>query len=121
VWVIEIDRERRRVSLTAIDPSIPSEKPQPTERKPKRDARPERPARKKERPEGKPPAGRGGSGGGKPRAGKPPRRNERRAKPKPSKPITDGMKEGKEPLRSFGDLQQFFDMQKKDKKKGKGD
>ena len=59
-------------------------------------------------------------GHGKGKHGGKPRHGERRGKPKPSKPITDAMKEGKEPLRSFGDLQQFFNMQKDDgKKKGK--
>lgn len=32
-------------------------------------------------------------------------------KPKPIIPITDAMKKGKEPLRTFGDLKQFFELQ----------
>jgi len=31
-------------------------------------------------------------------------------KPKPLVPLTDSMKKGKEPLRTFGDLKQFFDL-----------
>lgn len=116
VWVIEIDRERRRVSLTAIDPSIVTEKKEKPQGRPARPPRSERPQRAKAKGGHKPQAG-GGHGKGK-QGGKP-RHGERRAKPKPSKPITDAMKEGKEPLRSFGDLQQFFDMQKDDKKKPK--
>ncbi|QDU78005.1 30S ribosomal protein S1 [Bremerella volcania] len=116
VWVIEIDRERRRVSLTAIDPSIQTEKKEKPQGRPNRPPRSERPQRPKAKAGHKPQAG-GGHGKGK-QGGKP-RHSERRAKPKPSKPITDAMKEGKEPLRSFGDLQQFFDMQREDKKKPK--
>ena len=116
VWVIEIDRERRRVSLTAIDPSIQTEKKEKPQGRPSRPPRSERPQRAKGKGGHKPQAG-GGHGKGK-QGGKP-RHTERRAKPKPSKPITDAMKEGKEPLRSFGDLQQFFDMQRDDKKKPK--
>lgn len=118
VWVIEIDRERRRVSLTAIDPSIEVEKKEKPQGRPSRPPRAERPQRAKGKGGHKPQAG-GGHGKGKQGGGKP-RHSERRAvKPKPSKPITDAMKEGKEPLRSFGDLQQFFDMQREDKKKPK--
>jgi len=116
VWVIEIDRERRRVSLTAIDPSIETEKKEKPQGRPNRPPRSERPQRAKGRSGHKP---QGGGGHGKGKQGGKPRHSERRAKPKPSKPISDAMKEGKEPLRSFGDLQQFFDMQKDDKKKPK--
>ncbi|WDI44813.1 Tex-like N-terminal domain-containing protein [Bremerella sp. P1] len=115
VWVIEIDRERRRVSLTAIDPSIVTEKKEKPQGRSNRPPRSERPQRAKGKGGHKPQGG--GHGKGKP--GGKPRHTERRAKPKPSKPITDAMKEGKEPLRSFGDLQQFFDMQRDDKKKPK--
>ncbi len=116
VWVIEIDRERRRVSLTAIDPAIQTEKKEKPPGRSNRPPRSERPQRAKGKAGHKPQGG-GGHGKGKP-SGKP-RQAVRRGKPKPSKPITDAMKEGKEPLRSFGDLQQFFDMQKDDKKKPK--
>ncbi|MEW4454876.1 Tex family protein [Bremerella sp. JC817] len=119
VWVIEIDRERRRVSLTAIDPAIETEKKGKPERpqgnRPPRQDRPQRPKNKAgHKPQG---------GGGKGKHGGKPHHAERRSKPKPKpvKPLTDAMKEGKEPLRSFGDLAQFFDMQRDDpKKKPKG-
>ncbi len=116
VWVIEIDRERRRVSLTAIDPAkeVPkSEKPQRHGNRPQRTDRPQRPKQQKS---GHKPHG----GHGKGKQGGKPRHTEKRSKPKPMKPITEAMKEGKEPLRSFGDLQQFFQMQKDDKNKPKG-
>jgi hypothetical protein len=38
------------------------------------------------------------------------------AKPKPVKPITDEMLQGKKPMRSFSDLAQFFQKQKDDPK-----
>ncbi|MBI1248541.1 S1 RNA-binding domain-containing protein [bacterium] len=118
VWVIEIDRERRRVSLTAIDPATQTEKESRPERKsggrPPKAERPQRPRNKSgHKPQSAGPGGKGKQGGK-------PRSMTKRAKPKPSKPLTDAMKEGKEPLRSFGDLQQFFDMQREDKKKPKG-
>jgi len=115
VWVIEIDRERRRVSLTAIDPAIETEKKEKPPGRGNRPPRSERPQRAK----GKGGHKTQGGGHGKGKPGGKPRHGERRGKPKPSKPLTDAMKEGKEPLRSFGDLQQFFDMQKDDKKKPK--
>jgi uncharacterized protein len=53
--------------------------------------------------------------------GKPPRREEHARtsyrpppKPKPLIPITDAMKKGKEPLRTFGDLKQFIELQTTD-------
>jgi len=35
-------------------------------------------------------------------------------KPKPVKPITQGMEEGTEPMRAFSDLMQFYDKKKPD-------
>jgi uncharacterized protein len=108
VWVLDVDKVRRRVSLTAIRPATekkPSAPPsQPaaadaaragkaplarTSQRPDRDSRAKHPA--KNRPQ------KGGSG---PRA---------KPKPKPSKPITQAMVEGREPMRSFSDLAQFFE------------
>jgi len=122
VWVIEIDRERRRVSLTAIDPASTPTRPAPSEQRSrpanrqKPNNRSDQPQQQKRRDHSKPYAG-GGKGKGK---GGKPRSSERKAKRTPSKPISDAMKEGKEPLRSFGDLQQFMDSQRQDKKKDKG-
>jgi uncharacterized protein len=105
VWVLEIDKARRRVALTMIEPGTVRQQPA------RRDGRPEkhdkRPAEQV----------------AKPRPPKPPRQREQRqaprepqtrtyvAKPakKPAKPLTEAMREGKEPLRTFGDLKQFFD------------
>ena len=42
--------------------------------------------------------------------------NEFKPKPKPLIPITDAMKKGKEPMRTFGDLMQFFEAKTDDKK-----
>jgi uncharacterized protein len=149
LWVVEVDRGRRRVSLTAIPPG--SERPVRPER------REERPQRSPRAPQqeggrtpqntggpppggGRPPQGRGGQGGqggeGRPprqrqdrrpqRGGGPPQREqgprvvERAAtKPKVVKPITKAQEEGKQPLRSFSDLLQLLD-KKKDKKGGEG-
>ena len=47
-------------------------------------------------------------GPGKPH-GPPHGKPQYRPKPKPLIPISDAMKKGKEPLRTFGDLKQFFD------------
>jgi protein Tex len=59
------------------------------------------------------PAGRqgGGGGGGRGREKKP--ESYRVVAKADAKPLTDAMQEGKEPLRSFGDLLQFFDKDKK--------
>lgn len=158
VWVMEVDKERRRVSLTMVQPG--SQRP----RRPTRDEAPkaggeqraaggdaahDRPPRpgarpggrgqqrgrgpggdRRPRPEGQQEQGRGGPG---PQAGAPPRREDRRPrrggppgsgqrpqgqgyrpppKPKPIIPITDDMKKGKEPMRTFGDLMQFFEAKK---------
>ncbi len=113
VWVVEVDKGRRRVSLSAIAPGAPSAKRAP---------------RKKqgESSEGGPRRRRGKSkGDDKPRAkGRHPRRDRQsggrprthtpKAKPKPVVPITDDMKKGDEPMRTFGDLKQFFEVRKDD-------
>ena len=104
-WVVEIDPSRRRVSLTAIKPG--TEKP-PEERR------------------GKP--GRSGNGKSQPKKRGPgtaqrrPKKSQKRsqgpprtAKKKPSAPvvpITEKMADGKEPMRTFGDLIQFYEKKK---------
>jgi uncharacterized protein len=108
VWVVEVDKERRRVSLTMIPPRPPrpahrrDDKPSPR----RREGRSERPprgerSRPEARPRGKGPPRRGARGPARPRY-KP------KSRPKPITPITDDMKAGKEPMRSFSDLAQFF-------------
>ena len=109
VWVVEIDKQRRRVSLTAIKPG--TEKPhQP---RPTRESRP----RGKKSRDARGSASRGSGERGS--RSRPPRSATIRrppAKPKPVKPISKEMEEGEEPLRSFSDLMQFYE-----KKKGPSD
>ncbi len=128
VWVLEVDKERRRVSLTMIPPGVPKqERPaRPSQETP---AGAEREARQQQGRSRGGDASRGGprrDGGGRSpgraggdagrgrgtRGGRPPAapRADYRPKPqpKPSIPITDEMKAGKEPMRTFGDLLQFY-------------
>jgi len=113
VWVVEVDKQRRRVSLTAIKPG--TERPQPERRE-----RPPAAGRPEGRPQGRPgraPQGRrfegrpqqGQRGGGRPRT-----TEVKSRKPKPVRPITDAMAEGKEPMRSFSDLLQFYERKSDD-------
>jgi uncharacterized protein len=177
VWVLSVDKERRRVSLTMVQPG--SERPRPPRRQPRgegqsaggataegapsgdhqpqeqgqggrpprRDRAPRpggRPQGQGDRPQGERPQGerpqgdrpqgghsqgdrpprqggyQGGQGGGRPsrygggqRRGAPDRPHgpyEAKAKPKPVVPLTDEMKKGKKPLRTFGDLLQFYEL-----------
>lgn len=134
VWVKEVDKQRRRVSLTMIPPGRQRTGQRRPDRPPARaaessgsEAAPESagrpPAQRPPRPqrEGRPPQregrphGRGGPPRGKP--DRPPRPQEFRPKPRPPKPvtpITDEMKTGKAPMRSFSDLAQFFQVKKED-------
>jgi uncharacterized protein len=161
VWVVSVDKERRRVSLTAIPPGTERGKGKRPERAPggQRGPRPagqrgggrpqgQRPAQPAgatagtsaptvpgntsgnrpagQRAGGRPSGGRPGGGrppgkdgdrpprsgfGGKARherpSGPPKTYTSKPAPPKPAKPLTKAMKEGKAPLRSFGDLMQF--------------
>lgn len=113
VWVREIDKERRRVSLTMIAPDS-RRAPETRGDEGKRERRPQRP------PKGQAPAGtapparqhepqsgrrRSGQPGKKPKYQKPP---APKPKPRPVVPLSKEMIEGKAPLRTFGDLQQFW-------------
>jgi uncharacterized protein len=195
VWVMEVDKERRRVSLTMVRPGSERLRRPPrgesgsAEHGP-HDGRERASGRRGDRPprsgqdrhggrpqgdsqaggpapaqsqgqEGRPqggrpyrgrrppptgassggrPTGDGGQGtpGGPPRGdrrgygGPPPRRprpqggghgGSREFKPKPGPiiPISDEMKKGKEPMRTFGDLMQFFEAKTEDKKPPKKD
>ena len=137
VWVLEVDKDRRRVSLTMIPPGTrrqpPQRAPRSEEGRQQQDGRPPRQQQRRggqqQRPApvgaaagGRPPQqqqrrGRGGppQGGGGGR-GKPPRRQHDfvppTPKPKPLVPITDKMRTGDEPMRTFGDLFQFFNQAK---------
>jgi uncharacterized protein len=118
VWVLEVDKERRRVSLTMIPPGP---RRAPGRRESKRGPRrpPDGPKRPAAGDEPRPPR--------KPRSKGPPRskgkgaprpRHKPKSRPKPVTPITDDMKAGKEPMRSFSDLAQFFQAQEGDQTKG---
>ncbi len=112
VWVVDVDKQRRRVSLTAIKPG--TEKPAK--------ARKERSAgrSKPEHKRGKRDERRSGDRRSREtRRGDRPRTHTVSKPPPPARPITEKMVEGKEPMRSFSDLLQFHE-QKTDKKKGKG-
>ncbi len=99
VWVVDIDKNRGRVSLTAIPPG--TERP--------RDERRDRPKKDREGQTGerRPRQQRRDQGKKGNRAPRQPAVYVVQSK-KPAKPISKKMIEGKEPLRSFSDLQQFF-------------
>ncbi|MEM9412489.1 MAG: S1 RNA-binding domain-containing protein, partial [Planctomycetota bacterium] len=99
VWVTEVDSAQRRVRLTAV---------QPASLRPKK-------AEKQTRPNRKGKFKKPGKFSNSNRKGHKPK-----AKPKPVKPITDGMLKGAEPMTSFSDLAQFFDKKSVDKKSDKG-
>ena len=128
VWVATIDRERRRVALTMIPPGTERVKPE-KQRKPRRDRpaptakpaaetasadrattpgsrtpmTPRRPAKQQQQQR----RGRRDAPRQQPRTGA----YEKRA-PKVKVPITKEMEEGKEFLRSFGDLLQYHQKKK---------
>lgn len=124
VWVLGIDKERQRVSLTLVQPG--TEQP----KHPRRGGKPsgdEAPARDRDRGQRRPPQ-RTASGGRTPRhkaaaGGRPPHGRGQhkpgqsrppyrpRPAPKPLDPITEEMKSGKAPMRTFGDLMQFYQQQ----------
>ena len=150
VWVLEIDKGRRRVALTMIKPGSPRQdggrpqgdgqeqgRPQGRGRGRDQNRSEGRPARPPRVPAAGAPAGGGGAapstprtdrpqvggrpqgGGGRPQGGgrggrgRPPQREQEprvyvATAEKVAKPLTKKMKEGKEPLRTFGDLKQFF-------------
>ena len=147
VWVHEIDKTRRRVSLTMIAPGTQRTPPPQARRNGKRpgQAAPQRPARRQQPAAGSrtaQPPRRGRQAAAPPdrrptrrrpphsaaasvAAGSAPARHAGRdvrpaeassphrkphAKPKPVVPLTNEMKAGKAPLRTFGDLKQFFEL-----------
>jgi len=123
VWVTEVDKPRRRISLTMIPPG--SEPPSSTRRREK-----ERQPAVNDRSSAAASKGKGSVAGGEAPQRRQPRRKERskgestkagqkgrragpsRSRPstvrKPIIPITEAMKAGKEPMRTFSDLLQFF-------------
>jgi uncharacterized protein len=127
IWVLELDKARRRVALTMIPPAERERQRLAKERKESRKesqkARAAQAAKDAAAREQRPAPPAGGPGGERP-----PRpaggRGQQRARPPrqqgprtyvasgpsgPPKPISKAMKTGKEPLRTFGDLKQFFE------------
>ena len=123
VWVLELDKARRRVALTMIPPAERELQQRREEaRKEQREQKKEQKSRRAEQRASSPPAA--GPGGDTPRPSRqrgqqrdqrPPREPEPRvyqssgSKKKPSAPLTKEMRDGKEPLRTFGDLKQFLE------------
>jgi uncharacterized protein len=131
VWVVDVDKERRRVSLTMVEPGT-ERPPQPPRRPPRSEGqqggRPRRPPRPPAAAvaggaASAGPAAQGGAPPQRPGSGPPRHRKKHHAhapgrpKPKPAaplRPLTKDMKEGKEPMRTFGDLKQFFEQKRDD-------
>jgi uncharacterized protein len=109
VWVVEVDKARRRVSLTAIEPGTET----PPQQRPSRGRQ-----RKTERkPEGKRRPRSGNRPDGQASKVPPPKHRSHQRTPKRPKavtPITKEMEDGKEPLRSFSDLMQFYQKKQTD-------
>jgi uncharacterized protein len=127
VWVLELDKARRRVALTMISPA---------ERGRQQQAKDRRGAARKEGTDRGP-----GSGNRLPPPAvaaeqeRPPSRRQTRAQPPrergprtyvskgssgPPKPISKAMQAGKEPLRTFGDLKQFLEARGQDGEQSDG-
>lgn len=109
VWVLSVDAERKRVSLSLIPPGTPvaprgrkpqaAEKPQLSEKPPfANGAAPTAPPPELSKPAPPPPAAKRPAVPHKPH--KPPER--------PSAPLSSGAAQGEEPLRSFGQLKQHW-------------
>ncbi|MCA9121353.1 MAG: RNA-binding transcriptional accessory protein [Planctomycetales bacterium] len=100
VWVLEVDRERRRVALTAIPPQGGEDRQQSANEV-------QAPARKRKVAKQKhtPPK----SGPRAPKFKQAVRRAAAVAR-QPAKPITQQMVQGKEPMRTFSDLFQYYEV-----------
>jgi uncharacterized protein len=124
VWVLELDKARRRVALTMIPPAERELQQRREEaRREQKEQKKEQKSRRAEQRASSPPAT--GPGGektprpphqrGQQRDQRAPREPEPRvyqssgAKKKPPAPLTKEMRDGKEPLRTFGDLKQFLE------------
>jgi uncharacterized protein len=125
VWVLEVDKQRRRVSLTAIAPGTQrptGHRPTKPEEKP---AGREPPRRRPEKRPPRRPAPERGKAARPPAPSGPPKPPPKPKPKKPLVPLTEEMKSGKAPLRTFGDLMQFFELkhappQTGEKKKDEG-
>jgi hypothetical protein len=131
VWVLEVDPKRRRVSLTTLAPGTVRERRQDAPSRPRRDENANagtasenggerRPRRERDGEERRPRRERTerGERGERPEGNRRGRGRDERSeraprvvvapKNKKIKPISDDMKSGKEAMRSFSDLAQFF-------------
>ena len=111
-WVLGVDLERRRVSLTLIRPG--------TDRQPKKAQRPTKPAEKpasaKTAKPATAPAKKTADSGNNTghQQKKPPHQNRKRAKNKgPLPKLTDEMKTGEQPLQGFDQLKALWNQKKK--------
>ncbi|MCA9039507.1 MAG: RNA-binding transcriptional accessory protein [Planctomycetaceae bacterium] len=101
-WVMGIDQERRRVSLTLIDPAAPPVVP---------DEKPKKTRRRKKRPEKQPSSSTAAPEQTTAQA-RPPRKEQKRHRSdKPKKPLpklTEEVKSGQAPMRGFDELKSFW-------------
>ncbi len=109
VWVLSVDKERRRVSLTMVAPGTKRSPPR-KERAPRKESKPggyKKPAGGKTK--SRPPFKRGDKSG-RERKPRPMGTFQTRAAAPPAK-LTKAMQDGKEPLRTFGELKKFLEVQ----------
>jgi uncharacterized protein len=107
VWVVEVDEKRRRVSLTAVRPGTERPRPHKEERRPRGESQSAPPRRKPRREQSGEKVGKRAAKSRRPAGGW-----QGKRKAKPVAPITEAMVEGREPMRTFSDLQQFFQRRK---------
>ena len=128
VWVTEVSAQQRRVRLTAIRPGTKKSnsrgrshrgrsKDQANRGPSKPSADSSSSSTERSSQGGRRPGKYDGGRGGQTRRRDNPKfkRDTRRSKPKPVKPITDKMLKGDEPMRSFSDLAQFVKRKPDDK------
>ena len=129
VWVTEVSTQQRRVRLTAIRPGTKKSNARGrSNRGRSKDQANRGPAKssadsssssteRTSQGSGRRPGKYDGGRGGQTRRRDNPKfkRDTRRSKPKPVKPITDKMLKGDEPMRSFSDLAQFVKRKPDDK------
>lgn len=110
-WVLGVDLERRRVSLTLIKPGTDRTVKKPPRPKPQKS----KPAAPAKQPEKKSPAPSADNRSGNQKAKYPPRKNKKRAGKKgpPPAKLTDEMKTGEQPLQGFDQLKALWKQKKK--------
>lgn len=121
VWVLGVDRERRRVSLSMISPQQRAERERPqrerTQRPPRRKpaaavqmGQPASADGSQNQGSGRPSHGSSGQSGRRDNRRHQQERPRRPARPKPPVKLTSEMKEGKEPVYSFAALKQLLEL-----------